>query len=280
MKTTVMQSVCIAILVSSHIFAQDGPMEKYFQVSFELANQTTLNEPVVLNVTIQNRSNEPISFDLGLQRKSAYHFMVRTPDNGLMEMPVIRKGGAGPICLEAQEKYAQRLILNEWFPFDLPGRYLIGLILEMPYKIGETQLPFIGDDGDGRQIEETFFEVLILPRNPIVLRQKCEDLVKRLRQTENALGRMDLANELSHIKDSIAIPYLTMLLEEKQELASIEGLMRIGSDEAMEAMILATKSEYDAAKYAKELLRQKLPEIRDLRIKEKVRVAINDRIWE
>jgi hypothetical protein len=84
---------------------------------------------------------------------------------------------------------------------------------------------------------------------------------------------------LSYINDPIAIPYLVKLVQEKEELFAIEGLRRIGTDEAWEEMIVVTQSKYNkgAAAYAKAILRQKIPEIRNPNIRKKWRLLSYDR---
>ena len=69
-----------------------------------------------------------------------------------------------------------------------------------------------------------------------------------------------------------------MLVKEAEEIFAIEGLKRIGTDEAWEAMIEVTKSKYDkeAAKYAKAILRRKVSQIHDPKIRKKVEAAIGE----
>ena len=119
-------------------------------------------------------------------------------------------------------------------------------------------------------------DLTVLPRDEVALRKRCDDLINRLKMEKYFTERAPIAEELSYIKDPIAIPYLTELAEEKEEYNAIRGLMRIGTDEAMEALIEVTKSKYDkeAAAYAKALLREKASEIQDPKIREKVLSAV------
>ena len=80
-----------------------------------------------------------------------------------------------------------------------------------------------------------------------------------------------MAKELSYVKDPVAIPYLQALVDEGEDYYAINGLMRIGSDRAMEAMIRAAESnDVVSARYARSLLRAMLPKIQDQRIRDKV----------
>jgi hypothetical protein len=100
-----------------------------------------------------------------------------------------------------------------------------------------------------------------------------------LQQTYYFTERTPIAEELSYVNDPIAIPYLAKLVEQREESEAIQGLMLIGTDEALEAMIAVTKSEYDraAAAHAKALLRERVSEIRDMDIRRKVLDAIEQR---
>jgi hypothetical protein len=252
---------------------------KSLNVSFKLESPITLNEPVAIAVIIENEAPYAITIDLGLQRKDAYHFRITTPDNKQIDPPAkIHKGMSGTIYLKTKEKYTQRLLLNEWHPFEAPGDYRIRVSLDMPIIIGETHLPSIGSmDESEHQTEESSCNLTILPRDETVLRNRCEELLRKLQEGYEFFDRTPYAEELSYIKDPVAIPYLARLAEEQEEYYAIQGLMRIGTDEAMEAMIAVTQSEYDkgAAASAKDILRKKLADIKDPNIQKKVNDSIN-----
>jgi len=46
------------------------------------------------------------------------------------------------IYLEPGQMYSHRLVLNEWYPFDLAGNYHLSVSLELPIKIGKTKAVF------------------------------------------------------------------------------------------------------------------------------------------
>jgi hypothetical protein len=252
---------------------------KYVEVSFKIASPITLHEPVVIQSLLENKEPYGITCDLGFQGTSAFQFIVIAP-NGMQVEPFPRienGGGFAPVYLEPEDKYHQRILLNRWYAFDIPGKYRIIVTLELPIIKGKTELPWImKQDESGHQTEEVALDLTILPRNEAALKKRCDDLFHKLKETYYFSERTPIAEELSYIKDPIAIPYLAKLVKEKEEGAAIQGLMRIGTDEALEAMILVTQSKYNeaAAAHAKALLREKVTEIRDPTIQKKVMDAI------
>ena len=85
-----------------------------------------------------------------------------------------------------------------------------------------------------------------------------------------------IVEELSYVRDPIAIPYISRLIEDHEEWSALQGLRRINTDEAWEAMIPIIDSKHDetTAAYAKQILREKLPEIRDPKIRGKIADAV------
>jgi len=282
MKTTMMQlikrTVTLLIIALSGL-AISEPLTKYMNISYNLLSPITLNEPVAVDVLIENQMSYAITIDLGIQCKGGFRFNIITPDNKQIDLPAsINLGSSGLVYLKPKEKHSQRLILNEWYPFDSPGKYHILIAMDSPIIIGETHLPYINSINENdHQRDEAALDLTILPRDEAVLKNKCETLFRRLREGNEFSERTPFAEELSYINDPIAIPFLKKLAEEMEEGYAIRGLMRIGTDEAMEAMIAVTQSEYDkdAAASAKDILRKKLDNIKDPNIQKKVNDAIN-----
>ena len=270
--------------------AANGPARaaKYVGVKFTLASPITMNEPVTIQIIIKNLLSQGITFSPGVNFNGGFHFIIYTPDGRQVDLHPKRTGvglyDGHFIYLEPGQIYSQRLVLNEWYPFDLVGNYRVSLSMDLPIKIGKTEALFMpirvddGLDADKHQMESDALDLTIYPRDESLIRKRCDDLLLKVQENRdfNQLAN-SYAKELSYIKDPIAIPYLKRLSQMREEQAAINGLMRIGTDEAMEAIIEITKSVFDksSAAYAKELLRQNLPDIRDASIREKVREAID-----
>lgn len=274
---------------------------KALEVSYSLDSPITLHEPAIVQVTIQNVSSHGITIDLGWRDVAAFLFRVSTPEGNHVDIPpqdyrrgdIVMSGVAK--YLKPQGKFSERIILNEWdIPeglaqpsanligrgtFNVPGNYQIAAKLAVPTTGKEPSNPWISEDDHPKiEVAETVLNLTILPRNEIVLKQRCENLIRRLRVAHRYDESYPIAKELSYVNDPAAISYLVMLVKETEELLAIEGLTRIGTDEAWEAMIEVTKSKYDkeAAKYAKAILRRKVFQIHDPSIRKKVEAAIGE----
>ncbi len=96
-----------------------------------------------------------------------------------------------------------------------------------------------------------------------------------MKEAHEAWEVQQVGKELSFIKDPIAIPYLAKLIGRSEEWYALQGLKHIDTDEAWEAVIPIVNSEDKVtAEYAKSLLRKKLPEINDPRIRKKIADAV------
>jgi len=128
-------------------------------------------------------------------------------------------------------------------------------------------------------IEDAKLRLLILSRNETVLRKKCEVLYSHLQEAHEEYDIQRIAEELSYVRDPLAIPYLTKLIGKQEEWFAVQGLRHIDTDEAWETMISIANGKYDKvnADYARSLLREKLPEIRDPKIRRKVETAIGNK---
>jgi hypothetical protein len=122
----------VAVTCIAGAFAAQG--ETGMCVSFLAESpQVGLFEPVFAKFSIQNNSNEPIKFDLGLNKKAAFEFSIDTPDGKRLrshpfeQLPDGGLGAKGNVTLSPGETYTQRLLLNEWYDFPNAGTYTVAL---------------------------------------------------------------------------------------------------------------------------------------------------------
>ena len=159
-----------------------------------------------------------------------------------------------------------------------PGNYSMSALAKVPVAEGKVDSPYLLDKNRWAQVvtEEARLSLVILPRNEAALRKRCEALFAKLREAHEYSEIEQIAEELSYVRDPIAIPYISKLIEKQEEWSALEGLRRINTDEAWEAMIpiINSKSDKTTAAYAKQILRQKMPEIRNFRIREKIADAV------
>ena len=269
----------MAIVISGcMVYAQHKT--NYVDISFNIISPITLHEPVVVDVAIRNLVSRPISIDLGPLDKWFFHFLTITPDGKHIDITNEGRDVTGrhlPIYLTSNQIYSQRLILDELYAFDELGKYSMTASAQIPIAMGKVSLPYPLDKAKWAKVEtaKAKLELVILPRNEAALRKRCEALSAKVLEAEGWVPH-SVAEELSYVTDPIAIPYISRLIEKREEWSALEGLRRINTDEAWEAMIPIIYSQADksTAAYARQILREKLPEIRDPKIKKKIADAV------
>jgi len=76
------------------------------------------------------------------------------------------------------DAFHQRLVPNEWYPFNDPGDYRIVVRLELPVVKREWESPAItSKDESGHQVEAAAFTLKILPRNEAALNRRCGEFM-------------------------------------------------------------------------------------------------------
>jgi hypothetical protein len=152
----------------------------------------------------------------------------------------------GTTVLRSGESLSQDLLLNDRFQFNIAGKYRVtghlaqGITDEKGEKIGS-------DPGFQKDLE-------IVPADEPSLRKVCQDLSDRLERSNSYDGAALIARELATVDDPVAVSFLNKALRENRltESIIIAGLVRIGNQEAAQALIAAlngnTGSGADAAR--------------------------------
>jgi hypothetical protein len=231
----------------------------------------TLHEPTILMFTVHNGLQRPIAVDLGVNKAQSFEFTLRTPQGrALGGLPQVSEGfyPSGEIIVSPGGRYEQEVILNDWFPFDLPGKYSLTAGLR-------TQISVDGESSMVPASEHLLLE--IKPRSPIRLRELCADLTRQITEAHTALAARDPALILSHIADSVAVPYLAQALFAHKGVESIAltGLERIGNKDAIEEMMSALRDKFgDTSAMARQALSRMQGQISDPSLRERVRRAL------
>jgi hypothetical protein len=198
--------ICVAFFHSATEAAAQTSDE--ITVSYSLADtRLTLHEPVILNFTVKNTSQQTVTLELGQDRKEAFLFTVTTPDGRRVQLPPFRKEGIsriGTIKLAAQQTHTQHLLLDEWYNFDAPGAYDVAVRLVNPFRteIGTT-LPEPAEFRVKLEIGATDIDRL---------RQLAEKLAARASDKSSYEKAADAALTLGYITDTVAVPYLEQVL--------------------------------------------------------------------
>lgn len=238
-------------------------------VSYVAAPKFTLHEPVVVQFSIKNRLNEPISLDLGHNRKTSFLITVLKPNGSIVRVPELSSeglGAIGRISLDPMQQYSQRLLLNEWYDFSEPGTYMVDINLAAPIQANGGSTINVAT--------KKRVKIYVAPRDADALKRKCEELGNAVAQSASYAEAEEAARALSYIRDSVAVPYLKTALDANKLVSVIilDGLSRLSSDEAIEVIISAAQSQnQDTAEYAKGILFQLQAKVRNPALREKIK---------
>ena len=246
---------------------------------FKLNSPTiTLHEPVVMNFTILNVLRNSIQFDLGNNRKGNFQFAVTTPQGEKIPLPRIIEDGltrVGKVSLDAGQTYTQMLLLNEWYPFSMQGKYEIEVRL-----VSETKT------SSGTEIKSSPQQTLdlkVLPRNQDKLQATCESLAKAAIENPVFVQANDAALALSFVNDPIAIPYLKMVLFEGKmvrNLAAI-GLGRLATPSAVDILISAlNEKDQELQDITRSILSNLQLSIQDQNLQHKIKSALKQQNYQ
>jgi hypothetical protein len=221
----------------------------------------SLNEPIYADLTIANPGGEERTVDLGLNGKSNIELTIRPP-NGVVATHTLSGegfGASGEVTLAPSSSHHEKLLLNEWYPFDQAGTYLVGLRV----RDGSNELTTNG--GAALSLE-------VRPTDPLHLRHVADALADRAVNGSTYEERREAANALSYMVNPAAIPALARVLRDGSlvEEYAVMGLGRIGTPEAA-AILTAAQNHRDP-----DIRAQVLSALRSLRTRSVGHSGTND----
>jgi hypothetical protein len=156
---------------------------------------------------------------------------------------------SGQVIVGPLQRYSNEVLLNEWLRFDQSGQY-------------ELQIEFAGaiydSAGKSTRIERRVsVDILVSARDEQLLRNACDDLARRVEQSEHWDEAHNAAKALASINDPVAIDYLHRVVRADKlvDLVGISALERIGGDAAVHALRQeATNRHPDTASAARAAL--------------------------
>ncbi len=239
------------------ICPQTKPVVPGVDISYVLQNQPhSLHEPVVLTLKVSNGLPHAIVLDLGQNRENGFAFRLLRPDGTTVDSPSFTRNGIsaiGTIVLRSGESLSQELLLNDRFQFNIPGKYQV--VGHLAQEITDEKGNTVGSDpGFQKDLE-------IVPKDESSLRKVCQDLSDRLERSNSYDDAALIARELAIIDDPVAVPFLDKALRADRliEPFIISALVRIGNEEAAQALIGALSGKTGAAA---EAVRRGLTQIR------------------
>ena len=208
----------------------------------------TLREPLVLKYGVFNQGGRPVLANLGYDRAGAFEFELIDP-NGTKQVarPQLRNVTNGGVRIDEVVvaplgRYEQRIVLDEWLEFPAAGNYRIIVRFYGVFSEVDSEHPKM-TIGDGRRpprstpsLPPRTFEVVVLPRDDGALEARVRDIAARFQLPQGTDDFHSAVNELAHIGDPVAVPYLESALSAQVSPRFADTLARIGTAEAKRAL--------------------------------------------
>lgn len=204
----------------------------------------TVNEPVFVRFSVQNTLPVAVKVGVGANFYGCCSFeaRIRRPDGRLqyprarpLEGELVGDYEASPAPLAT---YGKLLLVNKWFTFEIPGRYIL--------YVSNTDPPATeGATGWPRSKEESVV-IDVGPRDPARLEQICADIEATWVQSPRDLRpAYDAAEALAYMDDPVAAPYIGRLFHAWESTAwmLVEGLTRMADGPAVDILISHASSK-------------------------------------
>lgn len=233
----------------------------------------TLHEPVLLTLSIENSSLDPVHVDLGRDRKEGLLVNIRPLSGTEVALTWLRRSGfhrGGVFDIGPGQKYSQSYVLNEGYNFNAVGSYEIEVKLARPLTLN-------GQDIEGGKVFRGVIE--IVERNESALGRRCEEIFAKADDPSSYERAAEAALALSYVEDPVAVPYLQRLLAPNTLVApiAISGLERIGTPEAVRALgSVLHMTENNTSVLAKAALLHMEGESSDPEVKQEIRRVIKE----
>ncbi len=198
----------------------------------------TMHEPVIVRFDVFNESMQPITLQLGADRKENFSFVLRGPDGSEQKRPPWpRREGVfriGRVNLGPGERLRHQLLLDEWASFAAVGEYELDVRLMAPIELFYGA-QFLSEPHRTR--------LKVVPRDESRLKAVCERFIAQIESTDNVEEMQAAASALAVVDDPIAVPYLQRALRSGKfvEQQVIEGLARVGNEEAVQVLMAALR---------------------------------------
>ncbi|HEX5411141.1 MAG TPA: hypothetical protein VFZ27_04700 [Terriglobia bacterium] len=206
---------------------------KQLESSFTLTRSAvTLHEPVYVRFTLRNTSAEVVQVDLGKNRRSSFQFSIRTPSGSWVRSLQVDEAGfgrRGMVKLDPGETYRQDLLVNLWYQFAKPGRYVVEVkVLGALRAASGATINFPGSER---------LPLWVRPRDAKQLEAVCASLAKTASTATNADKALGAALALSYVDDSAAVAYLARLAARPAlRSLAIDGLARVAKAEGLDTV--------------------------------------------
>jgi hypothetical protein len=223
------------LLILAAAGAQVGPV--HLTTTISLAKKViTQHEPVILEMAFENTSQQGVAVNLGYQDEKL-GIVVSDPEGKVVQKPQpVKSGWAVPDVFDVPHGGSSvgLVALNTWFSFDKIGVYRIEVTLSPDSSPREPFSYSILNSS-------STLELTILPRDEQSLESACADLVRMIGGRSPSSSAA--ASALSSVEDPAVVPFLAQAMKRREFAGTmIWALARLKTDEAVRALILASKS--------------------------------------
>lgn len=232
----------------------------------------TLHEPLIITFTVNNSLGEPLTFDLGQHRKQNFRLTLTRPNGAsTTAQNELREGISipGTVKIQPGKSYNQPILVNEWFDISHLGKHTLLIEMVAPIRLQHGEI--VSKNASAR------FTFNVLPRDTGVLNQVCQNFLNQILTSQSYTQASEATMALSHIRDSVAIPYLEQALQSNKvaEGIAIKGLSQIKGEESVRALIRLLDSENQvSANSARYYLHQLESEMKDPSLKQQINHAL------
>jgi hypothetical protein len=208
------------------------------RLSFRMPSITSLGEPVVLEVLLENGADTRLRADFGLNGQTQFEFSHTRPDGTRQRVrPSVPTSGIAFLSLsEIQPKgrVLRKLVIDQWLDLFKEGTHSV-------------TVSFLGDVTDlaGRAIvldRTATFPLRVTGRNEDHLRQRCEGWLAEALTAGSEDGLVALT-ALRHVNDIVAVPFVEAAIQRRQWSDGFAALKRIGAPAGTAAIERLTRSD-------------------------------------
>jgi len=227
--------LCLLALVAPHrLQADTNPSQSLVQ--FRLPTSVSLGEPVELTIDIDNDTRSIVTADFGWDKITMLVLRQRLPSGLTTEVKPKPRGPSAGGRYELGPKKRMKLVvvLDEWLTFPTVGTY-------------EVDVEFIGPvtSGSGASVpvDRHYHQTVVVgPRDPERLKQRCEEWLKRASTARIAEDQFSALRALQYTVDPVAVSFLVTAIERKQTAELVDTLRRIGNPAAISALQRLTQN--------------------------------------
>ncbi len=236
MKILLVFTLACFVTACSTVAAKNSGIEASLVV---VEREIILHQPITLKFVVENKTDSPISLDLGDDYRGNFLFTVIGPE-GRIDLPPHRKldvvGGisAGPETLQPGKKHSQTLFLNDWFRPTVAGKYTLeGRLQGVP--------PFRA-------------EFRVVAASDLAVKELCESYLDRV-ENGSAQTAFKTLVAMSYFDSPAAVQCMTKALLSKK-MSSFNMIISLRKQKTKTAAmvllnIIENHPESEAAKFAK-----------------------------